>query len=297
MRELADGRVIIADRREKLLAAVAFTGAYSRRIGTNGDGAGQYLAAGPLLPMDGDTTALIDGAAGQWMLMKGSDPAGMVSPASLLVRAAHFPIGITPTHVYGIKLPSTGLGATAHDSMALIRVSRQGLKVDTITLLAAPTASRSVDTAPNQRTITLHISIPPSTRGEQAAFFDDGWMGIARLNPYRVDWIDPVGKVRLGKPISIPVDTNPPFTALAEVLNDLAPALNRGPSGELVIRRVQTPAEPEQRYDVIDRDGMRVAQIIMPPGETLLGIGKAHLYTVRTGEGRQRVRRYEWPLK
>src|SRR4051812_16823067 len=65
MRELADGRVIVADRREVLIAAVSFDGAYSRSIGSVGSGAGQYRAAGPLLPMDGDSTALIDGTAGQ----------------------------------------------------------------------------------------------------------------------------------------------------------------------------------------------------------------------------------------
>src|ERR1044072_6523425 len=68
LRELADGRAIIADRREVLVAAVSFDAAYSRSIGSVGSGAGQYRAAGPLLPMDGDSTALIDGAAGQWML-------------------------------------------------------------------------------------------------------------------------------------------------------------------------------------------------------------------------------------
>jgi hypothetical protein len=135
--------------------------------------------------------------------------------------------------------------------------------------------------------------------GEQAAVFDDGWIAIARLRPYRVDWIDPAGRMRFGKPLPHPADdSTPPFTSLFETLNDLTPALKHGPAGELVIRRYPSPSEPVQRYDVVDRTGELVAQIILPPRETLLGVGKAHLYTAKTGDdGKQRLRRYAWPLK
>lgn len=298
LRELSDQRVLIADRREKRLAVVSFGGLPTRTIGKLGNGFGEYLAVGPLLAMDADSTAMIDASAGQWMLLKGSEPVSMASPASLLRRAAPFPFGVSPTHVYGFTLPSSGLGATAHDTMALIRVSRQTNSVDTITRLAAPSAKQTVDTAPNQKLIVKHISIPTTTMGEQATLFDDGWIALARLNPYRVDWIDPSRAVHYGKPLSASGDSTPPFTALAATLSDLSPALFKGPSGELLIRRIPTATNPEQRYDVIDRYGNLSAQIAMPPRETLIGVGAAHLYTLRTGEdGKEQLRRYAWPLR
>ena len=290
-RELADGRVIIADRRERRLAVVSFSGAPARAI--------PGVGSGTLIRIDGDSTALIEAASGRWVLLKGSEVVGVMSPVNITVRLTPFPIGITPSHAYGFVFPPTGLGATTHDTMALTRVSRGGGGVDTIALVAAPNASRASDSSLAPKVYTVNISLGPKTAGEQASLFPDGWVGLARLRPYRIDWIDPSGRLRRGQPLlAESQDSLPPFTTISPVLGDLAPALEQGPAGELLIRRLPTTSNPEQRYDVVDRTGQVVSQIVLPPREILVAIGKAHLYTVKTGEdGRDRLRRHAWPTR
>jgi hypothetical protein len=290
-RELADGRVIIADRRERRLAVVSFSGAPARAI--------QGVGSGTLIRMDGDSTALIEASSGRWVMLKGSEVVGMMSPVNITVRLTPFPIGITPLHAYGFVFPPGGLGATTHDTMALTRVSRGGGGVDTIALVAAPNASRSSDSSLAPKVYTVNISLGPRTAGEQASVFPDGWIAMARLRPYRVDWIDPSGRLRPGQPLlAESQDSLPPFTTISPILADLAPALKQGPAGELLIRRWSNASNSEQRYDVVDRTGQLVSQIVLPPRETLVAIGKAHLYTVKTGEnGKDRLRRYVWPTR
>lgn len=287
-RELADGRILVADRRERRLAVVSFTGEPARAI--------QGVGFGALVRMDGDSTALIEAGSGRWVMLKGAEVVSVMSPANATVRLAPFPIAVTPKFAYGFVFPPDGLGATAHDTMALTRVSRSLPRVDTIASMAAPSATRTADSSQAPKAYTVHISLGPRSAGEQAAVFTDGWIAIARLRPYRVDWIDPAGQLRRGTPLPQETDSIPPFTTTSPILSELAPALEQSPLGELVVRRFSSGPNAEQRYDIVDRTGRLVAQVIVPPREVLVAIGKSHLYTARTGEdGKDRLRRYVWP--
>jgi hypothetical protein len=60
LRELADGRVVIADQLERHLSILDFAAGTMHEIGRRGAGPGEYETPGALLPLPGDHTLLVD---------------------------------------------------------------------------------------------------------------------------------------------------------------------------------------------------------------------------------------------
>jgi hypothetical protein len=324
VRELADGRLLVSDRRDNRIALVAFDGKPATPLGRVGSGPGEYRAAGALVALPGDSTALIDSRNGRWLLFAGGAIAGTVSRNGQIET---IPVGVSATHEFRYGAPDNGLGAT--DSLVLLRTRRRDWKTDTIARVAAQTARQSAPKRDGSIT-TVRIAISPWTVGDQAILFDDGWLAIARAAPYAVDWIPPGGKLQRGKPFrasdppftdadkrafmtqvaaatgkAAPIDSRTDwpdvvtaFTSDSHLLGAPAPALLAGPGGHLMVRRQPTATAPEQRYDVIDRSSTVVAQVVLGRNEAMIAAGKAHLYVVATDDdGIQRIRRYDWPLR
>lgn len=326
-RELADGRLLVTDRRENRIALVSFDGAAAVTLSRIGSGPGEYRTAGALVAMPGDSTALADVSNARWLLFAGGNVGGTIAQNEGEARLPAIPVGVTSTNFYGYVYPKTGLGTTAAETLALVRVSRRNRAVDTIARLAAQTARQSAPQKVDRLTVT-HISISPWSAGDQAMLFDDGWLAIARVSPYSVDWISPDRKLRRGKSLRaseppfdesekraflerIARETDKPaepissrndwpavvtaFTSDSRILGAPSPALLASQRGQLIVRRQPTAAEPQQRYDVIDRSSNVVGQIVLGRRETLIGAGRAHLYSVVTDDdGIQHIRRYDW---
>ena len=72
VRELADGRVIVADSRERTLQLIDLRTGAVKAIGREGRGPGEFLAIIGLLPQPGDQTLLID-AGNRRCLRLGAD--------------------------------------------------------------------------------------------------------------------------------------------------------------------------------------------------------------------------------
>jgi hypothetical protein len=329
VRELADGRLLVSDRRDNRVAVLSFDGAPASPLGRTGAGPGEYRAAGALIAMPGDSTALADANNGRYLLFGGPTIGGTIAMNGGAAKLPAIPVGISATHVYGYSYPEAGMGATAADTLALVRISRRNGATDTLARLAAQTVSRSAPKTDPDKVTVVHISISTWSAGDQALLFDDGWIAIARVAPYTVDWLSPDGQLHRGKPIRA---TNPPFdetekrffaerqaketgrpplpissrsdwpevvtpfTSASPLLGAPAPALFAGKGGRLIVRRQLSATDPQQRYDVVDRSGALVAQFVLGRREALIGAGKSHVYTVATDDdGIQRIRRYAWP--
>ncbi len=177
-------------------------------------------------------------------------------------------------------------------------------------------------TGPDGRQLSGSYTFPPFTGFEQATLFPDGWVAIARLDPYRVDWRAPNGQWLRGSPIpieTIQVDGREKRAYLARMWNPPAtppdpstisdwpttvPAFEalRGsvvlntPGGELLIARTPTARQPGRHYDVIARSGNRTAQLLLPEGERVVGFGSGTVYVAVTDDdGIQRLQRHPWP--
>jgi hypothetical protein len=325
-RELADGRLLVTDQRDNRIALVSFDGTPAQTLSRVGSGPGEYRRTGPLVAMPGDSTALVDGPNGRLLLFSGGKVAGTIVLADQATRLSEIPVGISAAHFYAYSFPVDRRGAA--DTLALVRVSRRNRAIDTIARMAAQTARLSAPKR-NGSITTVHITVSPWSAGDQAVLFEDAWLAVARVAPYAVDWITPNGKLQRGKPIraedppfsdaekraflarlsegtgrpaaSIDSRSDWPevvtaFTSDSRIIGAPAPALLTSPRGQLLIRRQPTAAEPPQRYDIVDRSGRVVGQVVLGRGETLIGAGRAHLYSVVTDDdGIQRVRRYDWP--
>jgi hypothetical protein len=168
----------------------------------------------------------------------------------------------------------------------------------------------------------VSVIVNPLAVGEQVVLFPDGWVAIARLDPYRVDWISNDGRQIQGpelpharvhvddsvkrwvleerarqtgqpaaRPEGVPDDdwpaTIPPF-----LNNAILPA----PDGALWILRAATKPNAATIYDVADRRGRVVHRVTLAPNERVVGFGQGAVYSVVVDDdGIQRLRRHALP--
>jgi hypothetical protein len=169
---------------------------------------------------------------------------------------------------------------------------------------------------------------------EQAILFPDGWIAVALLNPYRVDWRTPDGEWIRGEMLdgSVPVTgaekcaaingwpqrnvwcnagevasyvwpvTIPAFLtdsrscrACWGLAAGAAPWLFADPRGRLVVRRTPHKSRRENVYDIVDRTGRLMERMMLPHGEAIVGFGESSVYTIRVDEyDLEWLRRHPW---
>jgi len=160
----------------------------------------------------------------------------------------------------------------------------------------------------------------------------DGEVAILHVNPYSVDWVQATKTKVRGRPIPyklIRPDSadqrqwreefsrerpwlvmdpggvvSPAIMGLTPVEpvrwpRHLPPFLNDAgriaPDGNLWIQRLVRPGS-DALFDVVDRRGRVVLQVIAPPNARLVGFGKTHLYLVRLDLAkRENLERYALP--
>jgi hypothetical protein len=73
-------------------------------------------------------------------------------------------------------------------------------------------------------------------------------------------------------------------------------ALQSSPDGRLWVTVSQPTGTRTSRYDVLNASGALVAQVVLAPGERLVGLGRGTVYTVRKdADDLQYLRRYDLP--
>lgn len=324
VRELSDGRLLIVDRSEKKLLLANWSSANVTQIGRNGSGPGEYVQPSTLFALGGDSTLLPDVQNGRWLLLHGASIAATVGPDAPAIRGgARLPLGAdNQGHVIASRAIGAGSRAPAlprRDSVLLVRVARATGRADTVEVLRARPATIKVQ-GPAEKPTSVSVLINPLATGESAALFPDGWIAIARLDPYRVEWITPDGKRTRGSPLPyerVPLDEReqrafierqaartggaprepssfPEWPAVMPPF--LSTSLLIAPDGRLWIRRTPTAANPNPPYDVVDRTGELVARVRCGQDVEVIGFGAAAVYTVATDDnGIQRVQRRPLP--
>src|SRR5690606_19388607 len=83
VRELADGRVIVADQRDKVVQLVDFKTGRATKIGREGSGPNEYQVPMNAIALPGDSTMIFDALNTRFfMLGPGGSLAGTWSPAT-----------------------------------------------------------------------------------------------------------------------------------------------------------------------------------------------------------------------
>jgi hypothetical protein len=159
----------------------------------------------------------------------------------------------------------------------------------------------------------------PLAATDQALLHVDGWIAVAHIDPFAVDWISPTGERIIGK--TLPVATvrvteaerraamdrqfgaqskstatsaftdwpqrGPPF--LEDALLPLA-------SGEVAIHRTNLGRVPRERYDIFDRRSGLIATIRTGRNERIVGFGVRGIFVEHTSaDGFVHLKRHPLP--
>lgn len=309
IRELADGRVMLFDRKEERLVVGEFSTGSVYDIARKGQGPAEFEFIATLLPLTGDTTIAAD-MTRRWLILVGDSVVRKVLPEHSVLQRALQPLGADRNARILSQVFRGSIGSPAESSLAVL-VHRVTGDADTIARMAVEGRRGPISTV-NTPGLGRGISVRriPLTASESPLLFFDGWVAVVRLDPYRVDWRAPDGRWTLGRPLPIRsvrmtgaekaayVARNPWSRNATDWPAELPPFENpvtllASPDGRVVVKRLPTLAEPGTRYDVIDRAGNRVTQIALPANEQILGFGARSVYVVVTDDdGIQRLRRH-----
>lgn len=308
VRELADGRVIVVDGAQggRLLVADFARGRVAP-LANRGEGPGEYRALGRTIAIAGDTTLVADPGQDRWLVFVGSVPSpfsrGRAEFPSLFKAK---PLGSDGRRVL-FSVPPGRLSETGADSSALVWVEAKAPR-DTVARLAFARRVPKVLERSSGGTAVAILLNSPLWVDEQALPFPDGWIAIARLNPYRVDWIDRQGRVILGPPLPVSkvrIDRTEMLFALDRFNGrgtilpiepeaypdwpaDLPPfgesALLVLPDGRLAIRRLGSAQATRTTYDVVDRRGALSRTIELPLNQRIVAFGRNAAYLVTRDE-------------
>jgi hypothetical protein len=264
-----------------------------------------------------------DGGNGRWLILENDRIAGTVPPDNPAVRASRGAFrGIDKNgRVLTTTAPPIRNGVQTlgkGDSNAVLIVTASG-DVDTVAKVQMPSLvlKSTVDGA--GKITSMDVRPAPFAVGDESLLFPDGWLVLARLDPYRVEWRTPDGRWIRGAPIPFsptPVDarerkaylerrSNASGAAPASPPDDSWPAtvppfpsspLLAMPNGNVLILRTPTADHPGNRHDEIDRQGRLVAWIELPATRRIVGAGPRGGYIVVTDDdGIQHLERHPWP--
>lgn len=206
VRELSDGRLLVADPLAKALYLVDMAQGRRRQVGSEGQGPEEYRQPDAVWALTGDSTLLVD--LGNARLVRlGPDLAfgatrpiaqGDFQPGRPLVLA--IPQGVDASGaVYFRGMPREPGQAEAPDSAEILRLPPGAAAPTAVARFKLPDqqVTRS-GSANNQNT---SISPLPLTPEDAWGVAEDGAVVIARSRDYHVEWIGPDGRRRAGPPV------------------------------------------------------------------------------------------------
>jgi hypothetical protein len=333
IRELSDGRILVTDPRDLQLVIADFKTGEVKPVSRRGQGPGEYGMAAPVYAIAGDSSLMADLMGRRVLLFDADKAVGTIAADHAIIKATQGFIRYADRfgNVFSVKSPDVPSGqstTTEKDSSAVIRVSRETGRVDTLAkVLDRPTVRTVVRnekgeiTRSSARALRLRV-------GEPWIVHPDGHLAVVRINPFRVDWRSPDGRWTRGASLPIPVirmtqrekqaslartaassrPGGPPSPPLPKELQtpedewpDVMPpfiegALNFTPNGDVLIRRQPSADFPGISYFAVDRAGKLLGILELKSNETIGGFGAKSIYIIETDADDLRfIRRHPWP--
>lgn len=322
LRELADGRILVADGPELRVALLRFDGSQSESIRVLGNGPREVSSVGSLFRLGGDSSLLVDLAARRWLLLDGSRVArAMTSADAAIVSTRAF---IESADRHGMVLsrahspPRIGRHTySAADSTTLLLVSRStGETVAIARLRRRPTVESITRLDSRGEPVEGSTRVVGVLTGEEAAcLLADGTVMVARLDPFRVDIRSVQGVWSSGVVLPdsrVRVDAserrafaarNRGVTIPEEQFPEYLPPFSRGTldllavnSAGILIRRTRSSKVTGNLYFFVDRRGRFVGHLELPAKERVVAVTLTNLYTANENDdGLERVVRYPLP--
>ncbi|NIM50195.1 MAG: hypothetical protein GTN62_07630 [Gemmatimonadales bacterium] len=212
VRELPDGRVLVADGMGQALVVLDLATGKADTIGRPGQGPEEYRQPDGLFPLPGDSTLLVDLGNGRLTVL-GPDLSfgetspiaqGQLGPGAMSIR---LPAAVdSQGRIYYQQMGRMRPGGGLADSASVMRWDRYTGTVDTVAQVKLPEVTTSQSGGRNERMVQM-MPVPMSAQDGWAAGWD-GWVAVARAGDYHVEWVRPDGRVIRGsanpyKPVRI----------------------------------------------------------------------------------------------
>jgi len=313
IRERPDGRVLILDSHEMIVAIADFRTGMAQQVGLQGMGEREYLWPSRLFPLPGDTTLVWDAIEGRIHVF--TESLGVIEPRGTLKGRISRPDG-TPFNP--MMSDRQGRLYTIFDqghTTALLRLDRTTTRLDTVANVPA-------------RTVLADQMFPSVDRWIVG---ENGTVAYVHMEPFGVDLYAPNAPAIRGDPIPFtptlvspairsallawmhkprPVwtalgggrygfvdDTDYPVVDYGAWPLVLPPVLGVGfigfaSDGTLLIERLALPGMPSE-YDVVGQRGELVDRFQLAANTQIVATGNRTVYvTIRGSDGRLRLQRF-----
>ena len=194
--ELNDGRVLVSGRGPRtqiLLVDFSKGSATSLDLPPQLSGTSRLLLLWP----SGNAVVAWDATDGQGLLLDGSRSMG--APPIQVPRGYRLTGVDSLRRVLTAERPESLAAATGRDSIEIAVRAPNGGPPRAAARLLKTRPTVLPDTTTTLRPIRDRVIVDVRSPSEQAIQFPDGWTGIARVGPYRVDWITRDGATRAGE--------------------------------------------------------------------------------------------------
>jgi hypothetical protein len=198
VRELADGRVVVIDARDRVVQLVDFASGSAMSIGRDGSGPGEYRQPMRLFATAGDTTLLVDRGNGRLLVIA---PDGKpVSTFRIEPMLAPGASGGNGRYFYaqGQAVLFGSTGPVVADSVPVMRFDRARSVLDTVAWVRPP--KLKMERSRNGGITTGEAN--PLNAADTWMALPDGSVAVVRVADYHVDFFHPNGRVTRGAPIA-----------------------------------------------------------------------------------------------
>ena len=312
--ELRDGRVLVSDAGGPAIYIIDPRAGAVRTLGREGAGPNEYRRPGGIYPDTGGGSFVLD--RGQARVLAVDAQGTLTGTRSIEVRGfSSAADDVDPRRVDGalhtyysnpLGSPRARPGGGGADSLPILRYDPVRQRSDTVGFLGRtrPTVISSENGVTRTRT-------PIFSPADGWGVASDGSVAIARVTPYRVEWIAPDGRRTTGTAIAYtPVavtaadrearedlgqsaaigsrtaggrTTTISTTGVEQVYADVKPAFDPediivAPDGKVWVGRHEPARATHAVYDVFDRSGARVDRVALPPRARVVGFGPTAVY-------------------
>ena len=204
LRELPDGRVMVADGIDEIVMIADLKTGKGDTLGRVGQGPGEYKSPDALYPLPGGGTLLVDLGNGRLNYLgpdgkyRESSPIAQGSPPRMSII---IPRGVDGQGRLYFQPATGGARGGIPDSASVVRWTRASSAFDTVGRVKLPEikTTQSGD-ANNQRMSQRPKPFPVQDSWNVGP---NGQVAIARGREYRVDWIGADGRVVRGRPVPV----------------------------------------------------------------------------------------------
>ncbi len=214
LRELPDGRVMIADGLGQALVVADLEAGRADTLGRVGQGPAEYRQPDGLFVLPGDSTLLVDLGNGRLTVIGPDGSFGETAPIAQGEPGPHggmvfvLPRGVdSHGRVYFVSgFGGMRPGGQPPDSAPILRCDRSTGAIDTLGQLKLPDRTVTRGGSGNERMVRM-LPIPMSPQDDWAVAWD-GRVAVVRSADYQVEWIHSdgrsvQGKVHRYRPVSI----------------------------------------------------------------------------------------------